>query len=162
MAQPMRREPQAVRGGHYSDYPAYKGAAGQRKRRQKVRRKERTEKDDDRMTGTSHQQLRPSTEQVSCLKKQTAAQAVQNVPAFYGTRKFITLSTTARHWTLISASIIQSRPSQPASSIFPDTTRYTRKSVSSCISTFYGVCLCRILQHGSFIACKACIHRDIS
>ena len=65
------------------------------------------------MTGTSRQQLSPSTGQVSCLKKQTAAQVVKNVSTFYGTRKFITLFTTARHWALISAGIIQSRPSQP-------------------------------------------------
>ena len=65
------------------------------------------------MTGTSHQQLSPSTEQVSCLKKQTAARVVKNVSAFYGTRKFITLFTTVRHWALISTDIIQSRPSQP-------------------------------------------------
>jgi len=77
MIQPMGRGPQTVRGGHYSDCPVFKAAAGQRKRRKNARRKERTEKEDDRMTGTSHQQLSPSTEQVSCLKKQTAAQVVK-------------------------------------------------------------------------------------
>jgi len=90
----MGRGPQAGRGGHYSDCPVFEAAAGQRKRLKNARRKERTEKEDDRMTGTSHQQLSPSTEQVSCLKKQTAAQVVKNVSAFYGTRKFITLFTT--------------------------------------------------------------------
>jgi len=109
----MGRGPQAVRGGHYSDCPVFKAAAGQRKRRKNVRRKERTEKEDDRMTGTSDQQLGPSTEEVPCLKEQTAARVLKNVSAFYGTRKFITLFTTVRHWTLISAGIIQSRPSQP-------------------------------------------------
>lgn len=109
----MGRGPQAVRGGHYSDCSVFKAASGQRKRRKNARRKERTEKEDDRMTGTSHQQLGSSMEQVPCLKKRTAAQVVKNVSAFYGTRKFITLFTTVWHWTLISAGIIQSGPSQP-------------------------------------------------
>jgi len=94
MIQPMGRGPQAVRGGHYSDCSVFKAASGQRKRRKNARRKERTEKEDDRMTGTSHQQLGSSMEQVPCLKKRTAAQVVKNVSAFYGTRKFITLFTT--------------------------------------------------------------------
>jgi len=34
------------------------------------------------------------------LEKLTATQLVKKFPAFYGTRRFITVFTTARHWSL--------------------------------------------------------------
>jgi hypothetical protein len=47
------------------------------------------------------------------LGKLTVAQLVNKFPAFYGTRRFITVFTTARHWSLSWARWIQSTPSQP-------------------------------------------------
>ena len=48
------------------------------------------------------------------LEKLTASQLVK-FPTFYGTRKFITAFTTARHLSLSWASSIQSIPSHPTS-----------------------------------------------
>jgi len=44
------------------------------------------------------------------LEKLAGFQLVKNVPAFYGTRRFITPFTTARHLSLSWASSIQSIP----------------------------------------------------
>jgi hypothetical protein len=47
------------------------------------------------------------------LKKLTVTQLVKKFPAFYGTRRFITMFTTARHWSLSWATRIQSTFSHP-------------------------------------------------
>ena len=49
------------------------------------------------------------------LKKLTGSQLVKKLPAFYGTRRFITAFTSARHLSLSQASLIQSTPSHPTS-----------------------------------------------
>jgi hypothetical protein len=49
------------------------------------------------------------------LEKLTGFQIVKKFPAFYGTRRFITAFTSARHLSLSSARPIQSTPSQPTS-----------------------------------------------
>jgi hypothetical protein len=41
--------------------------------------------------------------------------ATQDIPHLYGSRRFITMFTTARHWSLSSARCIQSTPSHPNS-----------------------------------------------
>ena len=55
------------------------------------------------------------------LEKLTGSQLVKKFPAFYGTRKFITVFTSARHLSLPWASSIQSIPSHPTSE---DTSKY--------------------------------------
>jgi len=47
------------------------------------------------------------------LEKLRVTQLVKKFPAFYGTRRFITVFTTIRHWFLSSANWIQSTPSHP-------------------------------------------------
>ena len=49
------------------------------------------------------------------LEKLTGFQLVKKFPAFYGTRRFITAFTSARHLSLSWASSIQSIPPQPTS-----------------------------------------------
>jgi hypothetical protein len=49
------------------------------------------------------------------LEKLTGSQLVKKFPAFYGTRKFITAFTSARHLSLFWASSIQSIPPRPTS-----------------------------------------------
>jgi hypothetical protein len=49
------------------------------------------------------------------IENLTVTQLVKKLPAFYGTRIFITLFTTARHWSLPWVSCIQSTPSHSAS-----------------------------------------------
>ena len=49
------------------------------------------------------------------LEKLTGLQLVKKFPAFYGTRKFITAFTSARHLSLSGASSIQSIPLHPTS-----------------------------------------------
>ena len=49
------------------------------------------------------------------LEKLTGFQPVKKFPAFYGTRRFITAVTTARHLSLSWASSIQSTPPHPTS-----------------------------------------------
>ena len=49
------------------------------------------------------------------LEKLTGSQLVKKFPAFYGTRRFITAFTSARHVPLSWASSIQSTPSHPTS-----------------------------------------------
>ena len=49
------------------------------------------------------------------LEKLTGLQLVKKFPAFYGTRRFITAFTTARHLLLSWASFIQSIPPHPIS-----------------------------------------------
>ena len=49
------------------------------------------------------------------LKKLTVSQLVKKFPTFYGTRKFITTFTSARHPYLSCASSIQSIPPHPTS-----------------------------------------------
>jgi hypothetical protein len=44
------------------------------------------------------------------LEKLTGPQLVEKFPAFYGTRRFITTFTRARHLSLSSATSIQSMP----------------------------------------------------
>ena len=51
----------------------------------------------------------------SFLGKLTGSQLVKKFPAFYGTRKFITAFTCARHLSLSSTSSIQSMLSHPTS-----------------------------------------------
>jgi hypothetical protein len=40
--------------------------------------------------------------EMSPLEKPTVAQLLKNFPAFYGTRRFITVFTIAFHWSLLS------------------------------------------------------------
>jgi hypothetical protein len=47
--------------------------------------------------------------------KLTVTQLVKKFPTFYDTRKFITLFTTAHHWSLSQATCIQTTTSQPIS-----------------------------------------------
>jgi hypothetical protein len=47
------------------------------------------------------------------LEKLTITQVVKTLPAFYGIQMFITVSTTAHHWSLTWARWIQSIPSHP-------------------------------------------------
>jgi hypothetical protein len=49
------------------------------------------------------------------LEKLTGLQIVKKFPAFYGTRRFITAFTSARHLSLSWASLIQSLPPHPTS-----------------------------------------------
>ena len=49
------------------------------------------------------------------LEKLTGSQPVKKFPTFYGTRRFITALTSARHLSLSWASSIQSMPSHPTS-----------------------------------------------
>jgi len=49
------------------------------------------------------------------LEKLTDSQLVKKFPAFYGTRRFITAFTSARHLSLFWARSIQSMPPQPNS-----------------------------------------------
>jgi len=49
------------------------------------------------------------------LDKLIATQPVKKFPAFYGTRRFITVFTPARHWSLPWARCITSTPFQPTS-----------------------------------------------
>jgi hypothetical protein len=49
------------------------------------------------------------------LEKLTSSQLVTKFPAFYGTPRFITAFTRARHMSLFWASSIQSMPSHPTS-----------------------------------------------
>ena len=49
------------------------------------------------------------------LEKLTGFQLVKKFPAFYGTRRFITALTSARHLSLSCASSIQSTPPYPTS-----------------------------------------------
>jgi hypothetical protein len=95
----MGRGPQAVRGGHYSECPVFKAAAGQRKRRKNVRKNGERGRQNDRNKSSTTKPLHGAG---VLPKKQTAAQVVKNVSAFYGTRKFITLFTTVRHWAIYS------------------------------------------------------------
>jgi hypothetical protein len=48
-------------------------------------------------------------------EKLTGFQLVKKSPALYGTRRFITAFTRARHLSLSSASLIQSKPPHPTS-----------------------------------------------
>ena len=48
-------------------------------------------------------------------EKLTGSQLVKKFPAFYGTRRFITAFTSARHLSLSLATSIQSMPSHPTS-----------------------------------------------
>jgi hypothetical protein len=47
------------------------------------------------------------------LEKPPIVQLLKNFPAFYGTRRFITVFTRALHWSLFWARSIQSIPSHP-------------------------------------------------
>jgi hypothetical protein len=47
------------------------------------------------------------------LEKLTGSQLVKKIPTFYGTRRFITAFTSARHLSLSGARSIQSVPSHP-------------------------------------------------
>ena len=49
------------------------------------------------------------------LKKLTVPTLVQKFPAFYGTRRFMIVFTTACHLSLVSAKIIQSTPTESIS-----------------------------------------------
>jgi hypothetical protein len=49
------------------------------------------------------------------LEKLPIVQLLKNFPAFYGTRRFITVHTRALHWSLSWARAIQSTPSHPIS-----------------------------------------------
>ena len=49
------------------------------------------------------------------LEKQTGSQPVKKFPSFYGTRRFITAFTSARHLSLSWASSTQSKPLHPTS-----------------------------------------------
>ena len=49
------------------------------------------------------------------LQKLTGSHLVKNLPEFYGTRRLITASTSARHLSLSWATSIQSMPSNPTS-----------------------------------------------
>jgi hypothetical protein len=49
------------------------------------------------------------------LEKLPIVQLLKNFPAFYGTRRFITMFTRALHWSLSWATSIQSIPSHPIS-----------------------------------------------
>jgi hypothetical protein len=49
------------------------------------------------------------------LEKLSIVQLLKNFPAFYGTRKFITVFTRALHWSLFWARSIQSIPSHSIS-----------------------------------------------
>jgi hypothetical protein len=49
------------------------------------------------------------------LEKPPVVQLLKNLPAFYGTRRFMTVFTTAFHWSLHWARSIQSIPSHPIS-----------------------------------------------
>ena len=49
------------------------------------------------------------------LEKLTGSQLIKEFPAFYGTRRFITAATSARHLSLSCASSIKSMPPHPTS-----------------------------------------------
>jgi hypothetical protein len=52
------------------------------------------------------------------LQKLPIVQPLKNFPTFYGTRRFITVSTRAFHWWLSWARSIQSIPSHPLYDLF--------------------------------------------
>jgi hypothetical protein len=70
------------------------------------------------------------------LEKLTVTQLVDNMPAFYGSRRFITVFARACHWSLSWARWIQSTPSPPYFSevhsdiILPSTPRSSEWCVS--------------------------------
>jgi len=45
--------------------------------------------------------------------RETNSHSAKKFPAFYGARRFITVSTTAHHWSLSWARCSQSTPSHP-------------------------------------------------
>jgi hypothetical protein len=49
------------------------------------------------------------------LEKPPIVQLIKNFPAYYGTRRFITVFTRALHWSLSRARSIESIPSHPIS-----------------------------------------------
>jgi len=52
-----------------------------------------------------------STRGGDLLEKLTVTQLVKKLPAFYGSRRFITVSARARHWSLFWTKWIQFTPS---------------------------------------------------
>ena len=63
------------------------------------------------------------------LEEPTGSQLVKKLPAFYGTRMFITAFTSARHMSLSRARLIQSMPHLPQihlNIILPSTSGYSK------------------------------------
>jgi hypothetical protein len=79
------------------------------------------------------------------LEKLPIAQLLKNFSAFYGTRRFITVSKRALHWLLSWASSIQAIPSHPISlrSILILSTQW---SLSFWLSHQYPICI-HLLPH---------------
>jgi hypothetical protein len=81
------------------------------------------------------------------LGKPPIMQPLENFPAFYGTRRFITVFTRALHWFLSWARSIQSIPSHPISlrSILilstPPTSLSSQWSLSFWLSHQYPICI---------------------
>ena len=67
------------------------------------------------------------------LEKLTASQLVKKFPAFYGSRRFITSFTSARHLSLSWASSIQSAPPHPTSCWNVLLSSHLRLGLPSCL-----------------------------
>jgi hypothetical protein len=64
-------------------------------------------------TALSVRTIEPAAQSTTLLEKLMVAQPVNNLSAFYETRKFVTVFTTVRHWTLPKAGWIQSTALHP-------------------------------------------------
>jgi hypothetical protein len=86
------------------------------------------------------------------LQKLTVTQLVNKFPAFYGTRRFIIMFTTARHWSLSWARWIQfTTPTLfPYDTYFPSTPRSSKWSLSFTFYEQHFVCIYH-LSHACYM-----------
>jgi hypothetical protein len=97
------------------------------------------------------------------LEKLSIVQPLKNFPAFYGTRRFITVFTRALHWSLFRARSIQSIPSLPVSlrSILILSTHLCLGLPSGLLYTLYTITNCgaetlKIFKRGKVFQCYVC------
>jgi hypothetical protein len=91
------------------------------------------------------------------LQKLPIMQPLKNFPAFYGTRRFITVFTGAVHWSLSWARSIQSIPSHPIplrSIVHPPTSWSSYWSLSFWIPHQYPICI-PLLPHSCYMSCSS-------
>jgi len=79
-------------------------------------------------------------------------QLVKNIPAFYITRRLITVFTTVRHWFLPWARWIQSKPSHPMS-LKSILLLSSHLHLSLASGLFLQVCRPKFCMHFSYLAC---------
>jgi hypothetical protein len=73
------------------------------------------------------------------LEKPPVVQLLKYFPTFCGTRRFITMFTRARHWSLSWARWIQSTPPHPISLNIPHSKSHVHFPL---LSSFQGICPC--------------------